>query len=213
MRGIDPHLAHSFLLRARRGDDRAWSGLVEMYGNLVYSVARSARLQSEDAEEVFQHTFLALYKNLEKIDDGHRIGKWLTVTASRESIRISRLSSKTRNVGEDNELLEEVIQADVDAADELVAIGAQHETAIESLSQLKPICKDLLLALFDEKPLSYDEISSTLGIAPGSIGPTRSRCIEKLRSVLIKKGFFEGEDVSGLSRRALRELHNAQSSK
>lgn len=180
-----------WLERAKHGDEEAWEKIVKGYADLVYATARKAGLHQNDAEDVFQATFVALYRSLDRIEDGRRLGKWLVVTASRESVRVSRLLGRSQSSGDDSQLLDELIAADEAAVDSLVADGSQAEQVYAALNELKPLCRELLTALFAPEPAQYEQISADFGIAVGSIGPTRARCIESLRKLLAKYGFFE----------------------
>lgn len=212
--GLDgPVRAEVLLRRCQRGDERAWAELVKSFATLVYSTARQAGLQSNDAEDVFQHTFLALYRNLDRIEDARRLVKWIAVTASREAIRISKQKARFDDTTAANALLDEVIRDDERSAEELLVASSQSQLAIDGLEQLQESCKNLLQALFEENPRPYDEIAAELGISIGSIGPTRARCIEKLRRILAKVGFFESSDVSGLDDKTLRVVRDVEQSK
>src|ERR1041384_1479036 len=81
--------------RCIKGDSASWSRLVDRYQNLVYSIPRRYRLSEDDAADVFQATFQALLKNLDRIESAVTIPKWLAVTASRESLRIKRIASRS----------------------------------------------------------------------------------------------------------------------
>lgn len=174
-------VAH-WLDRAKRGDARAWDRLVDRFQNLVYSVARRNRLDANDASDVFQATFLALYRNLDRIEQAATLGKWLAVTAARESIRLKRQQSRVVHEDGDGPGLDEIL-ADEDASVEVQAVaGIEAEYWRRAVISLGGRCEQLLSALyFDDK--SYEEIVSELGIPIGAIGPTRARCLEKLRKV------------------------------
>src|SRR4051812_20536767 len=81
--------------RCIKRDAQAWSRLVERFQNLVYSIPRRYGLNEEDAADVFQTTFQALLRNLDKIEAARTLPKWLSVTASRESLRVKRISSRS----------------------------------------------------------------------------------------------------------------------
>ncbi len=168
--------------RARKGDARSWDAIVERYQNLVYSVARRSGLGSADADDVFQTTFLALYRNLDRIENPATLARWLAITASRESIRIKRAQSRFSSMDEDGPTLDEVL-ADEDATAESVAIQADEaEYWRVSLVKLGGRCEVLLKALYFEDK-AYEEIVVELGMPIGAIGPTRARCLAKLRKL------------------------------
>lgn len=213
MSKIDAITSQILLLRCQRGDTAAWSKLVRSHADLVYSIARRSGLSKDEAEDVFQQTFFALYKSLNNIEDGSRLAKWISVTASREAIRVSKSRTKSVDLGESNELLDDLIQSDERSAEDLLIKSRQIELALRGIEDLAEACRNLLNELFAEEPRPYEDIAESLSIPIGAIGPTRARCIEKLRRILIKFGFFDNENVSRLDRRSLKELSDAKTAK
>lgn len=182
--------------RCLAGDPRAWDAIVERYASLVYSVSRRSGLGAEDAEDCAQAVFLKLYKSLDRIENPEAMAGWLSVTAAREAHRLRRTSLKYVNLGEESRTLDELVASEEAAADE-VAEQSQSVFAITTAMQgLRQRCRDLLTALYLESEPSYQEISDRLDIPIGSIGPTRARCIESLRALLAKAGFFGRGGVS-----------------
>ena len=196
---LDPHAAVVALVRrCRDGDERSWAALIDRFENLVYSIPRRMGLSSDDADDVFQSTFLALYRNLDRLDEPAAIGKWLAVTAARESLRVKRLSAKTVTIGENDRQLDEIV-ADEDAtADVTASFAADADTVRAAVLGLPDKCRRLLSLLYLADEPSYLEISDELGMAVGSIGPTRARCLEKLRATLSKSGFFDEDPYQEL---------------
>jgi RNA polymerase sigma factor (sigma-70 family) len=173
--------------RCRKGDHRAWEKLVDKYRHLVYSVPRRMGLNEDESADVFQQSFLALFNNLDKIEDGGALPKWLGVTAARESLRHLRVSR--RHVSEADVPLQEKLARE-DATAESEAMRAVESEAIwRAVDSLGGRCTKLLRMLFAEEDPSYEEISQTLGIPVGAIGPTRARCLKKLREILEKLGY------------------------
>lgn len=184
------------LAKCRRGDRRAWDTLVDRYKNLVYSCARNAGLSGDDADEVFQESFLALYRSLNNIEHAVTIPRWLSTTASREAIRISRKNRKGTLVSFDDPDtgLEAMLASDEAAAEDHAHANLRASVVREALSGLQERCRQLLSMIFSPEPPPYDQIAAQLGIAVGSIGPTRARCIDKLRSNLAKMRYFSESD-------------------
>ncbi len=182
--------------RCHAGDARAWDALVERFSGLVYSIARRAGLNNDDAADVTQSTFLTLYKNLDRIDNPDALGGWLSVTASREAFRVKRVSQKYVTIDDESRGLDELLADEQNAADEVAEFSVSVEVVTQAISDLREKCRQLLSALYLEDEPSYQDISQRLGIPIGSIGPTRARCIESLRALLAKAGFFAGDDVS-----------------
>lgn len=158
---------------------------------MVYSIPARTGLPQDDCDDVFQHTFVALASNLDRLRDGALLAKWLAVTASRESLRLKRIRSGTPTVSASDVSLEEVVaNEEANAEEEAIRSVEAHEVRI-ALADLPGKCKRLLSMLFGENTASYQQISSDLGIPIGAIGPTRARCIDKLRTILQSRGFFD----------------------
>lgn len=167
---------------AAAGDARAWSSLVSRFSGLVWSIARSTGLDSSDAADVSQTTWLRLAEHLHNLHDASKIGAWLATTARRESIRVAKLG--VREVLIDPwAALDTRVNGDADPDAGLIA-RARDITVQEALGLLPERNRALLLALSEDPPMSYEEISRIFGIPIGSIGPTRARCLAKLRALL-----------------------------
>lgn len=161
---------------------------MDRFQALVYSVPIKHGLNSDDAADVFQQTFQALHSNLDKIRVTATIPKWLAVTAARESLKIIRIRKRT--VETDDTTLEEVVASEERSAEASALESWQSVSLREAVSLMPSRCKDLLTLLYFEE-LPYDEITRKTGMPMGAIGPTRARCLEKLRKSLEEKGFFE----------------------
>jgi RNA polymerase sigma factor (sigma-70 family) len=180
--------------KCKAGDSASWGLLVERFQALVWSSIYRVGLRNEDAEDTFQKVFLILYKNLDRIDSALALPKWLATTASREAIRLYRQNRDKSAVSIDAvENLDEMLASE-DASVEEVTLAAAQSDAIRSvISGLPGKCPQLLTLLYSGEESSYEEVKNELGIPSGSIGPTRSRCIERLRQALISANFFESE--------------------
>ncbi len=175
----DSGLSDSELLDlCRAGDQQSWSALVRRYSRLVLTVAVRAGLSSEDARDVTQATFVALLESGTRIRHGERLASWLITVAQRKAWRARQRV--------DRELLTEELPDSFHDPQEIWERVAVLQSA---LAQLGRPCRDLLTTLYlDPESPSYAEIARRLGRAVGTIGPSRGRCLAKLR-VLI------GEDV------------------
>lgn len=158
---------------------------------LVYSVARRHGLNSEDAEDVFVSTFEILLKSLDRIDSPEALPKWLAVTAGRESLRTRRLSQRYPEIDSSSLPLEELIESEEERADTMALEALRSSQVRAALEKIDTRCQKLLRRLYFEESPSYSEISAELGMPVGAIGPTRSRCLDKLRSNLAREDFFE----------------------
>lgn len=179
---ITPESAAELVERIRSGDQDAWDALVDAYVGLVWAIARNHRLGAGDAADVSQSTWLRLVENIDRIDDPRRVGAWLATTARRECLRVLRLSGRQVLVEDDSELdrrsSEEVpVDAVLLREEEAVMVRAAFD-------RLPERCQQLLRLLMVDEPPSYEELSAALGMPIGSIGPTRGRCLDKLRVLL-----------------------------
>lgn len=174
--------------RCQRGEAAAWTTLVERYQRLVYAVARRAGLDEHGAADVFQTVFQRLVEHLPRIRQADRLQAWIVTTAKRETLTQLRRQKRTTSLtpaSDDDE-------AEFDVPDD----SPIAETALEELQQLHLLrlgldrldarCRDLLLLVFrdDDDALPYDEVARRMNMPVGSIGPTRARCLGKLRSLV-----------------------------
>lgn len=160
--------------RCKAGDDRAWASLVHEFGPLVFAIARRVGLSEENCEDAAQATFAALASNLDAIHEPAALAGWLSTTARREAIRISKDVAKRRGA-----TLEHNPEATGGPAwIEEIEI---HHRLRQAMGQLGPKCRNLLRALYFEgvNP-DYQGVAQRLGMAVGSIGPSRKRCLAKL---------------------------------
>jgi len=176
---------------AAEGDQAAWHGLVDRYNGLVWSVARAHRLSTVDASDVVQTTWLRLVENLGRLQDPERVGAWLATTARRECLRTLRHSARQLPT---EEVPETVAEAQVDSA---LLLEERDRALWQAFGGLSERCQTLLRILVSDPPPSYEDIGAALDMPIGSIGPTRARCLERLR------GLAEGEGVSATDRREL----------
>jgi RNA polymerase sigma factor (sigma-70 family) len=164
--------------RARNGDKQAWDALVERYAPLIWSICRRHRLGG-DAEDVAQIVWLQLVDQVGKIRDPAALPGWLATVARRECLRILRRpGSLVAGHVLDTETLPDERTGMVE--EELLA--AERQAALlEAFQALPPRCQRLITLLIEDPPVPYAEISARLGIPVGSIGPNRSRCLDKMR--------------------------------
>jgi RNA polymerase sigma factor (sigma-70 family) len=176
------------LVRAcQRGDDAAWEMLVQRYKRLMYAIPRRAGLDQEAAADVFQRVFLTLLEHLDGLHDPSRVRAWLVTAARRETWRLARQHATTRAAGsgasDDQELLEMPDGAPL-PGETLLLLEQQHlvRTAV---GRLDTRCQELVELLFYRpEPPQYEEVARILGIAEGSIGPIRARCLQRLKKFL-----------------------------
>ena len=162
---------------ARDGDESAWSVIVDQFEGLVWTIARAHRLSQAEAADVTQTTWLRLVENLDRIKYPERLGAWLATTARRECLRHIRLRGRELQVED-----ESVFEAPTDESLDSRIIDRERSSALwRAFAGLEERCQGLLRLLSAPDPPSYEEIGAALGMPIGAIGPTRSRCLEKLR--------------------------------
>ena len=170
------------------GDAAAWETLVARYQRLVYSIPMKARLSADDAADIFQSVWLKLYEKLASLRDHEKLSSWLITTTTREVWRVAarnRRDSAPASADDEQSNLLEQIAATAPLADAEREMLEQQQLVREALESLPDRCRNLLTMLFYEKDeLSYAEIARRMGMPVPSVGPTRARCLEKMRKLL-----------------------------
>jgi RNA polymerase sigma factor (sigma-70 family) len=176
----DDSVVSDLVTGAGNGDRQAWDALVERYAPLIWSICRRHRLGDADAEDVGQNVWLQLVDHLDRVRDPAAIPGWLATVTRRECLRVLRAVQAplaARYVMDAETIPDE--QAGT-AEQELLA-AERHAALSEAFRNLPPSGRRLILMLIQDPPVPYAEISARLGIPVGSIGPTRSRYLGKLR--------------------------------
>ncbi|MGN6302077.1 MAG: RNA polymerase sigma factor [Angustibacter sp.] len=175
------------LQRAADGSQDAWNEVVRRYERLVWSVARAHRLDAADAADAVQTTWLRLVEHLGAIHEPDRLGAWLATTARRESLRLAARRRREQGQGDDDELAT-VADDGVDVEASLLA-SERDATLLRALRRLDERCQRLLRVLSVSPPPRYDAVAEAFGMPIGSIGPTRGRCLQRLRGALTELGW------------------------
>jgi RNA polymerase sigma factor (sigma-70 family) len=165
------------LARAAGGDQAAWDAIVDRFSGLVWATARAHRLSRDDAADVAQTTWLRLVEHLDRIRDPERLGAWLATTARHESLRVIRRGGREQPTDEPD-LFE---APDDDTVDKLLLEQERDGALWRAFASLSDRCKTLLRILLADEPPSYEEVAAALGMPVGAIGPTRMRCLDRLR--------------------------------
>lgn len=175
--------------RCNRGDASAWPLLVKRYQRLVYTIVRRVGLDEHAAADVFQTVFSRLIEHLPRLNQADRLQAWIVTTAKREALlqrsRGARQVSLTVD-GDDDAAAVLDIADDAPLPDEqLATLQVQHQVR-EALERMDERCRTLLTLLYSdgEEGHAYDEVARRLAMPLGSIGPTRARCLGKLRKLL-----------------------------
>jgi RNA polymerase sigma factor (sigma-70 family) len=179
---VATRLDRDLILDCRNGDLGAWQRLLDRYERLVFSIPRRYGLSREDAADITQLTFTILFQSMDTLSEDSTLGAWLTTVARRHTWR--RLDRKRREeAGWYGSSSEKILLADTDTED--VERWELTEWLNHGLSLVGKSCRDLLSALYlDPKQPSYAEVAGRLGMAVGSVGPTRIRCLKRLRRIL-----------------------------
>ena len=168
--------------QAASGDKRAWERLVDQHARLIWSITREFRLVESDAADVVQTTWMRLIEHIGRLHHPERVGSWLAATARNECLR--HLAAGKRIV-----LVHEDVAFDGPAeqepeVDEALLAQERAEVVRAAVAHLPTRWQQLMALLMEDPPVSYAEISDELGLPIGSIGPTRARCLAKLRMLL-----------------------------
>ena len=170
----------SLVIGARKGDQQAWNAIVERYSPLVWSICRRYRLNQADAEDVFQTAWMRLVDHLDSLCEPAALGGWLSTTTRRECFRVQRANCR-HSAAEQVHDLESIPDRLTETADHELLAAERNATLREAFTRLPPGCQRLLALLIADPPVPYAEISTRLGMSVGSIGPTRRRCLDRLR--------------------------------
>ncbi|MCU0307123.1 MAG: sigma-70 family RNA polymerase sigma factor [Thermoleophilia bacterium] len=169
---------------AASGDRAAWERIVERFSGLVWAVVRSHRLGDADAADAFQTTWLRLVEHLGELREPDRLGSWLATTARRECLRTLRAGRRlvpVEDAGAD-------LVADVPDPDRALGLPARDRALMAALAEVSERCRRLLRLLMADPAPSYREVGAALDMPIGSIGPTRERCLARLREGLAARG-------------------------
>lgn len=183
LRGHD--LYAECMLRAREGNREAMNLLVAELTPLVWQVARGNGLDRHTAEDVVQTVWLALFRNLEKLEDPRALAAWLITTARRESQRA--LGRMPRPVQLTDELADNMPASG--PAPEAEAVRADRDRRLwQAFAQLPQRCQELLRLTVLTGRAEYRFVAEALSMPHGSIGPTRGRCLQQMRGLLEAQG-------------------------
>jgi RNA polymerase sigma factor (sigma-70 family) len=172
----------ALMRRAANGDHQAWERLVDQYARLIWSITVDFRLVESDAADVAQTTWLRLLEHIDRIEYPDRLGSWLAATARNECLRCLAAHKRVVPSQDDVELNGTVPHGP--EIDERLLADERARTVREALSRLPWRWQQLLELLMADPPASYADISDELGLPIGSIGPTRARCLARLRVLL-----------------------------
>jgi len=176
------------------GNGDAWEELINRYQRLIYSIPIQAGMSRADTAEVFQLVSIRLLRKLSTLKDQQKLAKWIITTTSRETWRLGRKHRRDRDrtanpaSDEDNSYDLNQLAARLPLPDEQQQVLERQQIVREAVGSLPDRSRELLTLLFlrEDEP-SYHEVAQALGIPASSIGPTRARCLEKLKKILEEK--------------------------
>jgi RNA polymerase sigma factor (sigma-70 family) len=166
---------------AASGDPAAWNQLVDAFGGLVWSVVRGYGLYGAEAADISQTVWLRFVEHLDRLRQPERAGAWLATTARHECLRVLRRRGRTLAMADVPEQLDGADDIDPGA---LLAAAEDRALLMAALDDIPLPCQTLLRLLMTDPPMSYDDISAVLDMPKGSIGPTRQRCLNRLRAAM-----------------------------
>lgn len=189
---------------AAEGDQHAWDAIVDRFLPLVGAVVRAHRLSAADGDDVSQTVWLRLVEHLGDLREPAALPGWIRTTTRNECLRLLGVRGRTVPVdptesgrldGGSPSALDTAVVADLDVD----LLAAERAASLrEALAELPAARRDLLLLLLADPPVGYEEISRRLGIAIGSIGPTRARALDQLRrSSALRALVADGGTVAG----------------
>ncbi len=173
--------------QCRRGDEAAWSELVERFQRLIITIPRRAGLSEEQSADVFQEVFLTLFEKLDEIEQPEKIRAWLVTTAKFKTWGIIRGGKNIYSPATDEEMTTEMANLP-DAAPladaQLIELEQQHQIRA-ALNELEEKCRAILSMIYlRDTAASYAEVAAAIGVGETSISPLRARCLKKLAKVL-----------------------------
>ena len=172
-----------------KGNDEAWAELVDKYKNLIFSIPIKYGFSTDEAADIFQAVCLELLSELPALREPRALPKWLIQVTSHRCFHRRRQEQRCVS-GEEAEAEFASLVETQPCADAQLREAEREQMLRDALSALAPRCRELMRMLFFETPARpYQEIARDLGIATGSIGFIRGRCLERLRGLLVKAGF------------------------
>jgi RNA polymerase sigma factor (sigma-70 family) len=169
-----------------QGDQRAWEELIDKYKRLIYSVPLRYGASREDAADVFQSVCIEVFNSLNQLKNVGSLRSWLITVAVRQSYRWKKKQSNHVEL----DAMEPEVAEELAAVPEILEQVEQEQIVRDVVSKLSPRNAELVrLLFFEQPPLPYTEVARRLGLATGSIGFIRGRCLERLKKLLLESGF------------------------
>jgi RNA polymerase sigma factor (sigma-70 family) len=179
----DPRLVAECL----KGSEEAWSGLVDKYKNLIFSIPVKYGFSADDSADIFQAVCLELLSQLANLRKPKALPKWIMQVTAHKCFHRKRQQQRMETSGPDDETFEQSTPA---RAEGILRQAEEEQEIRQAISEMPPRCQQLMRMLFFEEPARpYQEVAQILEIASGSVGFIRQRCLERLRKRLLEAGF------------------------
>src|SRR5580693_2125033 len=210
----DDPVITALVARAANGQEQAWDALVERYAPLIWSICRRHRLGDADADDVGQRVWLQLADHLDQVREPAALPGWLATTTRRECARVQRAAHRAHAAGQTPDT-DTIPDQHAQTVEQQLLDAERHAALREAFARLPPCCQQLITLLIQDPPVPYATISATLNIPVGSIGPGRSRCLDRLRrdpaitaliSAAAENGKSTARQAAPTSRRAVDGL-------
>ncbi len=175
--------------QCQKGDERAWAALIDKYKNLIFSIPIKYGASRDDAADVFQAVCLELFSELPKLRKAGALRSWLisiTIHKAFHWKKKNRRQSDVEKPGVEQEHLEQMAAESSEFIEEL----EREQMVRDAVARLPARCKEMIqLLFFEQPPVPYNELAQRLGLATGSIGFIRGRCLKRLQKLLDEIGF------------------------
>ena len=178
----------SRLIRAcLSGNEQAWSALIEKYKKLIYSIPMKYGASPEDAADIFQSVCLELFSQLPRLRKKAAFRSWIITVTAHQAFQWKR---RVQRRAEDGLTTEDENKLGMDPSPDLIEQVEREQMLREAIARLPPRCEEMIRMLFYQQPqMSYVDVARRLGLATGSIGFIRGRCLKRLQRLLEQSGF------------------------
>lgn len=168
------------------GDENAWNRLIDKYKRLIYSVPVKYGLSPDDASDIFQNVCVDLFTNLGKLRKIESLRSWLITVATHKCFHHKRQQRQDVEL----DAMEQEVAEEIAPAPEVMQEVQEEQAVRDAIARLTPRCAELVrLLFFEQPPVPYTEVAQKLGLATGSIGFIRGRCLSRLQKILAEMDF------------------------
>lgn len=179
--------------RANAGDPAAWNDIVARFAPLVWRICRDHRLPADDAKDVSQSVWLSVVEHLSTLRQPAALPGWLATATRRECLRVLRQQRRQAQHEEQTEMDSVAPNHDRVIPDAHLLVAERDAIMRAAFAQLPQRCQTLLYLLTRDPPVSYTDITDRMGMRMGSVGPSRARCLNRLRECPILAAWLRTE--------------------